>query len=199
MQSIQLKQNVIVAVDVGSQVSGIVVITDGVINRSSVTDNAVLFDLIKEYHGTGWRLRVVIEDIVPYGQHISLGLISTIKFLGELLYRLKTARISFRMITRIEVKLWVYRTFPDIAIPFIEERIRFKDLRNGKTGELRKPSHVFVNDSCVINALRFLWDIPAERGKSNRFGLSTHSWQALAVYSCYRDRELGNKRSVPFV
>jgi hypothetical protein len=66
------------------------------------------------------------------------------------------------------------------------ERLKRKRYRNKKTGELYKPTMHYVDDRIVIYAMKEWWGIKTPKpGKSNEFGLKSHSWQALALGTMY--------------
>lgn len=185
----------VIGVDPGSDVSGICVLEDTTILHASNTPNSEVFDLIKELCG-GHMATIVIEDIAPYAMRLKPQVITTCKFIGELSYRLRAAGLTdIAFIARNQVKKWVFDAFPAICMPRIEEKIaRLHKWRLGKgmkgfetkSGAIRSPSFVFVDDRIVIAALKETLKIPTPKpGKANLFGLKSHSWQALAAATAY--------------
>jgi hypothetical protein len=119
--------------------------------------------------------------------------IDTCKFIGELVYRLRSEfkKAEYVLVTRNQVKKWVFDSFPEISCDRINKRIEYLDgYRTGrgekgirkKDGTLRLPSFHWIDDRVCIAAMKKFWDIPTPKpGKKNVYGLSTHSWQALAL------------------
>ena len=145
---------------------------------------------------------VVIEDVRAYGTRLSPQLLLTAKFIGQLEWRLKSSAIAFELIPRFEVKLWVFRAFPELVLPRIvkkmtvEDRRREKDgskrLRN-KAGELYKGGFVWVDDRIIQAAMADYWGIKKPKpGKPTQFGLKTHIWQALALISWFINRPIAS-------
>lgn len=166
----------------GSERSGVIVLIDGQISHAENADNAKVYDLISSYKEVGTKLRVAVEDVRPYyGQRLTMQLIDTCKFIGEMRYRLATGRISAKYIPRSAVKRFIY----DNYLPSIQNHLLKKLAERGalnQSGDLRKISYQWVDDKMVIEAMRTEWDIPyAGVGKRNRFGISAHSWQALGL------------------
>jgi len=185
MVKVAHKQSIVVAVDAGNVVSGLVVLKNGQIHHAENADNVKVFDFIKSLTGVDNKVRVIVEDIMPYLSKLSPQTIETCKYMGELRYRLKTARISHYFVPRSTIKKWVFDTYPEIAIPLVDARIAKKG-RTTKSGELWKASNIYVNDSIVTACMRAEWDIPAKVFKANRFKISQHAWQALALATFYR-------------
>jgi hypothetical protein len=184
----------VIGIDPGSDVSGICMLKDTILHASN-TPNSEVFETVKELCG-GQPAAIVIEDIAPYNMRLKPQVIATCKFIGELSYRFRAAGLTdLHFVTRNEVKKWVFDTYPDICIPRIEEKIarlhkwRLNKGMKGfetKSGDLRSPTFVFVDDRIVIAAIKQHLDIPTPKpGKSNQYGLKAHSWQALAV-ACFQ-------------
>ena len=112
--------------------------------------------------------------------------ISTAKFIGECLYRLRNeSGANVELIERSAVKKWCFDTFPFVCNPLIEKKISKKGYRN-KNGEFKKPHFFFIDDKCVTECMKHLYNIPIPPpGKGYRFGLQTHSWQALGAASAF--------------
>lgn len=112
-------------------------------------------------------------------------------------YRLRNeAGANVELISRNEVKKWVFDTFPEVSLPLVNKRMDKKIFMACavKTQEVvfvdnngrpkKKASFVYINDKCVTEAMKFLYKIPEPKaGKGYQFGLKDHSWQALAVAS----------------
>jgi hypothetical protein len=163
-----------------------------------VIDNGFVVDKITEYYVKS-KCLVVIEDILPYGRKVSKNVLDTVKFIGELCYRLKVeVGVEYRLITRTEVRKWIFGRFNDLCCDKIGHKIKYLDdygdRRNkelgtekyrryrNKDGELRKSSFHYVDDRIVQLAMVDYWGM--EKGKPfqrNKYGLNTHSWQALAL------------------
>jgi hypothetical protein len=135
----------------------------------------------------------------PYSGRFSQQVIDTCKFIGEAVYRAKNEFGSNPvLITRNEVKKWVFDTFPAICNERIAKRIEYMDgYKTGKgergyrkkDGELKKPTFHWVDDRVCIAAMKEYWKIPTPKpGKKNIYELSAHSWQALALGTCYIQR-----------
>lgn len=141
---------------------------------------------------------IALEDIRPYSLPLTPDVLATAKFIGEAHYRLRMAcGERCVLVTRSEVKKWVFDTFPAICLPRIAERIDKKlfdacevltrqEIRVNETGRPgRKPSHNYVNDQIVIAAMREYYKVPRKKkGEPAPFGLDGHSWQALGLASC---------------
>lgn len=125
---------------------------------------------------------VLIEDLQPFLGRFSQNVIDTAKQIGELKYRLKKKRIDCLLIKRSEIKKFVFDYFPDIVLPKIEKKISRKGLIL-KDGSPRKPHFVWVSDPIIEVAMRTYWKVE-KPWKRNKYGLLTHSWQALALITC---------------
>jgi hypothetical protein len=183
----EAKQSIVVAIDAGDVASGIVVFRNNQIVSANNTNNEEIFDLIKQYNNKSYRLRVVIEDVAAYSMQISPQIIKVCKWIGEMEYRLKTARIAFKMIYRSQVKTWVFNNYPDVAIPMIEDKIAKKGSVR-MDGSSVKPSHVYVDDRIIKKAMEVEWSVEYQRvgRKINAtYGLREHSWQALGLGTMY--------------
>lgn len=187
--------NFVVAVDPGDTTSGIALLSEVQVLTGSVVSNESLFDVIKEYVSV-YSATVVIEDMKPYSVRLSPQVIETTKFIGVLSYRLKNELSIFPVLEgRHAVKEWIYNQHPRVCIPRIMKKIELlheKRVKQGKRGlqnqdgEMRAPSFVFVDDRIVIAAMKEHWGIPTPKvGKSNIYGLKSHSWQALAIGTYY--------------
>ena len=176
-----IDKQVLVCVDAGNEKSGYVVFTDNTIGASGVYENEKLIERIfwlQEQEPA--RLDVVIEDLAAYTQRLTPEVIDTAKFIGELSYRLKMAHIEYRLIPRSAIKEWVFKAYPDVAVPLINKKIEKKGKKN-KDGSWPKPSFVYVDNTIVVAAMRKQFNLPPTAGKRNRLGITSHAWQALAL------------------
>lgn len=128
---------------------------------------------------------VVIEDIRPFSLRLTPQLISTCKLIGELCYRLKNETgANVELVTRNQVKKWVFDSFPEVCVPIIKRKIEKKGYKNESSGEYRSPSFVFVDDRIVTESMKYKYKIPLPKpGSGYMYGLKDHSWQALALAS----------------
>lgn len=177
----------VVAIDPGPVVSGMVVLRYGqIVKAANLENDGILFNIMLELD-TKIPLLVLIEDVGAYGTRLSGDLVQTCKWLGKLEYWLKSRNIAYTLIFRSTVKKWVYDSYPEISIPRVEQAIIARDHRR-KDGAYCKPSAKYVNDSIVEAAMRHAWAIEKPKpGKSNRYGITEHSYQALALACCYLD------------
>jgi hypothetical protein len=192
------KKNIrIIAIDPGNTISGVVVLSNGEIEQAQNANNVGLFDQIVNWC-TGDYV-VIIEDLKPYSVPLRQQTIDTAKFIGVLQWRLEQAGIKPQMASRSEVKTWAFNRFPGVCVAEVEKKIAKKasfpacDVKSreeimvkkdGKTWKAIKPSHVYVDDRILITCMKVMWAIENPKpGKSNRYGVSRHSWQALALGS----------------
>jgi hypothetical protein len=100
----------------------------------------------------------------------------------------------------------VFDRFPEIVHPLVGQKILKKAFKLKTEGldasmlfkadgvTLRDPTSVWVDDSIVIAAMRQCWDIPAAGPfESNRYGISSHMWQSLALASYFVAKSNGWK------
>ena len=176
----------IIGVDPGSSGCGMVVLDNGYIKAAFNVSNELFYTKVTNYllHP---NCVVVIEDIRPYSVRLTMQVIDTAKFIGEVVYRLKCeAGANVVLVTRSQVKKWCFDTFPQVCLPIIEKKIDKKGYITESTGDKRKPSFVFVDDIVVTQCMKELYKIPLPKsGKGYMYGLIKHSWQALAVSSFY--------------
>ena len=188
----------IFSIDVGSEVSGVAVITTNSIEYAGIVENSLIIDKVREFLDNGAFI-VLIEDIRPFKTGLAMQTIETAKLIGELKYRLRIElQADYLLIPRFDVKKWVFNWFHIQASELISKKIEYLDLqgerlgrkryRNKKTGEFYKPTLHYVDDRIVIAAMKEYWGIKTPKpGKSNEFGLKSHSWQALALATMYID------------
>jgi hypothetical protein len=191
------QKSVIVGIDVGNVVSGVVAIVDGKISFVQIMDNKFVFETITGYNGKYASVGVVIEDIKPYAGTLSQQAIDTCKFIGQLNWRLDEVGIIHHMITRSKVRKFVYDSCFELIIPLVCRKIEKRNAKNND-GKNRKPSFVYVDDSMVKKAMRLLWKIPdAPPGKGYIHGLQDHTWQALGLISCFMNEAEAFSPSTP--
>jgi hypothetical protein len=105
------------------------------------------------------------------------------------------------MVTRFEVKKWIFDSFPDVAGPLVKRKIAKKcyeacDIEsrgivmvNDNGGPMRKGSFVYVDDKVVMESMKYLYKIPTPvPGSGYQFGLKDHSWQALGMVSYWLNK-----------
>ena len=116
-----------------------------------------------------------------------------------MIYRLPNElQIPFTLITRSEVKQWVFNTFNVVCIDRINKKILAKHeylIKKGKKGyknvdgTMRKASHNFIDDRIVSTCMKLMWGIDATPGKRSKSGMKSHALQALACGSVYLDNK----------
>lgn len=183
-----MTKEIILAIDPGSENSGMAILEDGNIQRADNVTNEFLFTLIDEYtilNQDANNLTVVYEDIRPYEGRMNMRTINTIKMIGRLEYVLKQRRLMFKGISRNEVKAFAFNKYCAELIPEID-KIILRKKKITKQGVPYKASFHYINDRLVEKAMKLHWNIPTPKpGRKSLYGLSTHSWAALAVVSCY--------------
>ena len=187
-----------IGIDPGSLVSGICVLREGGVIIGSIVDNSLVVSLVEQEMKVA-RVTVVIEDIInPYTIRLRPEVITTCKFIGLLQYRLSLIEgLIVVNVERHSVRRWLYGRLPGVVIPLVEKRIAYLDesgKRNDRKryvtrdGSLRSPTFVFVDDRIVIAAMKYIFQIPTPKpGKSNLYGLKSHSWQALALLAYFKN------------
>jgi hypothetical protein len=179
------RNKVVIGIDTGNLVSGVVALIEGQIQLVKTMENKEVFSVISGYMVKYRTVRVIVEDIKPYAGNLSQQAIDTCKFIGQLTWRLDEIRAEYIMLNRSNVRKWVYDTFFQLVIPLVSKRIEQRNAKNND-GKNRKPSFVYVNDGIVLKAMKELWKIETPPpGKGYIHGLQTHTWQALALASCF--------------
>ena len=177
--------NRIIGLDPGSEESGMVVIDGSSIIAAFNLSNEQFYCKVTNYllHP---NTTIVIEDLAAYSLRLTPQVISAAKFIGECLYRLKIeAGANVVLIQRSKVKKWCFDTFPFVCNPIIEKKIEKKNQRD-KDGNFKKPHFFYIDDKSVTECMKYLYKISLPLpGKGYDYGLQTHSWQALAVASCF--------------
>lgn len=180
-----LNSKFVVGVDVGNVVSGVVGLLEGQIQLVRIMDNKEVFDVIMGCIGRYDSVSVVIEDIKPYAGNLSQQAIDTCKFIGQLTWRLDEFSVLYRMMSRSEVRKWVYDQHWELVIPMVNRKIEKRNAKNND-GKNRKPSFVYVDDGMVLKAMKGQWNIETPPpGKGYKHGLKSHTWQALALATCF--------------
>ena len=177
----------IIGIDVGSNKSGLAIIKNGEIEKGMVLPNGSVIELLKEIDVS--VCQIIVEDLRAYSVRLSQDLITTAKFIGKLEHILSEMNANYVLVERVKIKKMVYDKYPS-AVVEVEKMIRQRE-RLTKTGEYRKPSMIYVCDRVVANAMRYFWELPKGQGKRNKFGLASHSWQALALctYMLFDDKD----------
>ncbi len=174
----------IVSVDPGSKCSGLVVIRSYQIHRSfDKIDNEQVYNVIKDEVSRLDETMILVEDIKPYSLKLRQDVIDTCKFIGVICWQMEALRFPYTLISRWQIKKWVYDTFPE-AVRRVDQYIVNKKIVNKTTGEPRSSSFVFVDDRIVIAVMKEMWGIETPKpGKTNRYGITGDAWQALALAS----------------
>jgi hypothetical protein len=180
----------IIGLDAGSQTTGIILLAENQIRHGWNIPNSEVVEFVYQQSLECESLTVIIEDVRPYSMRITDGIIQTIKFIGQLEWRLKTMDQPFELIPRWHVKQWVFLQFKGLCIPEIEKKITMASKRAEKLGKKPRkaiPTFVYVDDRIVANAMRKWWNIknPSRVGERAAYGLKDHSWQALGLVSYY--------------
>jgi len=180
------------AIDPGNSICGICLLGGNTIRAWEVPPERA-FDLIMEESG-GSPGQVAIEDMTGYSVPLSKDVIETCKLIGVLAYRFGQVA-AVHLVTRGMVKKAIFEAVPAVCIPRIEAKIAAKHRRSiakgekgmlNKDGNMRSPSFHYVDDRIVIAAVKEVLNIPTPKpGKRNIYGLTGHSWQALAV-ACFQ-------------
>lgn len=192
----------IIGIDPGNLICGVAILEDGILSAFNL-ENSLLWHKLTSFL-IHQDCIVVVEDIRPYSLKLSPQVVATCKFIGELVYRLRNeAGATVELISRYEVKKWVFDQFPEVSMPLIEKKIDKKvflacDIKskelitvdtNGKGR--RKASFIFVDDRIVTEAMKSLYKIPLPPpGQGYQYGLKEHSWQALACASYFKNVRL---------
>lgn len=189
----------IFSIDVGSEVSGVTLISlEKGIEYADILVNDQIIPKVRNIM-LNRKIIVLIEDIRPFRMGMAMQTIETAKFIGELKYRLKNElRLDFYLYPRFDVKRFVFDRFRELCLERIGKKIAYLDdigersgrkrYRRKSDGELYKATLHYVDDRIVIAAMKEYWNIKTPKpGKSNEFGLKSHSWQALALGTFYLD------------
>lgn len=200
MQNQLIQFQNIISIDPGDLISGFCVIEKGKISFAANLDNQLIVPKIRELLQMD-QYTVLIEDVRAYGTRLSPQLLLTAKYIGQLEWRLNELKVPFELIPRFEVKKWVYDTFPILVIPRIAAKMATEDRRREKeglkrlrtaAGDLYKGNFVWVDDRIIQAAMAYHWEIKKPKpGQTTQFGLSKHSWQALALATLYMEKIKG--------
>lgn len=179
-----MKRRIVVGLDCGNQTTGIAIVVNDSIECGLNVPNSNVYDIVVALLDDG-DVTVVIEDVRPYGVRLSQDLIDTCKFIGELQYRLRGAEIPYVLIARATVRAWVFKAHYEAVEPYIVKNIERRE-RIMPAEKKRSISFLYVDDRAVIAAMKQHWGIPTPKpGKSNKYGLKSHAWQALSVATHY--------------
>lgn len=184
----------LVGVDPGDSQSGVAILRDGHLICAFNVDNQYLINKLTTFFEHA-KCHVVIEDVKGAYRGLSVHLAETLKFIGELRYRLRIeSGVTVQEIPRTEIRKWLFDTYPEACKPLVAAKMRKKlasacDLKTREEilvdagGRRRnKESHVYVDDRIVQGVMKAVWKLEKEPGrKSWPYGLSSHGWQALAV------------------
>jgi len=186
----------IVGIDPGSSICGIAIIDDGKITGAFNCQIPALWSKISGFliHP---NILVAVEDIKPYSMRLTPAVIDTCKLIGEIVYRLKNeAGVEIRMVTRSEVKKWVFDSFTELCVERIKRKMDKKmfpacsletkqEVYVDAFGRSkRKENFTQIDDNIVTNAMRVLYNIePSKRGQKSKNSIKSHAWQALAIAS----------------
>jgi hypothetical protein len=153
----------------------------------------LLIDFIISLKDPGSSLLIIIEDMRPYNMRVTDNVINTIKFIGQLEWRLRELHIDFVLFPRWEIKSWVYSSNTEMCNVEIKKKIEYAASRKekivGRPIDRRKPSFVYVDDRIVEKAIKLWWKIEKPKvGQPCPFGLQTHAWQGLSLATFYIER-----------
>lgn len=205
-------EKIILGIDVGNTKSGVCSILDCRINKAAVISNGGVIDLLRDYKSS-YDVYVVIEDIVSYEGKVNADVIATIKWIGELCYRLRAELgISYTLLERWKVKQWCFDNYKDVCLPEIQKNIvrldnyaiKYNEDNKDKKGFIKRKRYIkkdgsyysgsfaYVDDRIVIKAMKAHWAIETPKAfQSNPYGLSSHSWQSLGLVTCYIESNMG--------
>ena len=187
-------KRILVGVDPGETHSGVAIVENGAIQKGINISNFLLIDFISSLKNSCDSFLVIIEDMRPYNMRISDNVINTIKFIGQIEWRLSSMGIEFRLFPRWEIKQWVFERYPEMAKEEVVKKIEYlaatMERKNGGIPvPRRRPSFVYINDRIVEKAIKMWWSIKKPKvGQSTPFGLKTHSWQGLAMITFYIEK-----------
>jgi hypothetical protein len=184
-------KSILVGIDAGSKTTGVVSVLNGSLAKGWNTEDVVHEVAVGYISGfikfgiSPDKILVVYEDIRPYTNKFSLDTIQTLKLIGAMEYRLFAMNVECVGIPRSTIKYWVFERYKEMATERINKEIIRLDKKNDD-GQYKKASFHYVNDRIVAEAMRLHYKVPpAKVGKSNMYGLSKHSWQALAALTAY--------------
>lgn len=187
-------------IDPGSVICGITVLKDGQIDCALNVERGRFWDKITTIM-LNRNVICVVEDVRAYSDRLKPGVMDTLKMIGEIIYGLKIhVSCDCRLVTRSEVRKWVFDRFPAICIPEIQVKIDKKsfdacDLATKQeirvTTDGRKPKtpyFVYVDDAIVKKCMTNYYKIPKPGpGEGYKFGLKDHSFQSLALCAFFEE------------
>ena len=201
-----------IGIDVGSDKSGIAVILDCRIHKACVSNNGSVIGLIREYTKE-YDVFVVIEDIVSYDGKVNKDILATVRWIGELTYRLRAElNVKYDIMERWKVKQWCFDNYKAVCLPEIEKNIvrldnyaiHYNEANKDNKGFVKRKRYIkkdgsyysgsfaYVDDRIVIKVMKAHWCIETPKAfKSNPYGLSSHSWQSLGLVTCYIESNMG--------
>jgi hypothetical protein len=182
-------ETTLIGIDSGSTSSGIIVVTENGIREGYNILNTDVFSFIHNEYSKCINLKIIIEDVKPYNMRITNGIIDTIKFIGQIEWRVRQlVGVRVELIPRWQIKQWVFVQFKTMVLPEIEKKIDRWASKEENEGRNRKTAQfVWVDDRMIANAMRKHWNIPKKEkiGAVTPFNLKDHSWQALALVSYF--------------
>ena len=185
-------KELLIGLDPGETYSGVCVVSEFGIVKAINISNDLLIDFISEYFSYGDKLLVIIEDMRPYNMRINDNVINTIKFIGQIEWRLSDLHVAYALHPRWEIKQWVFNNYPAMCGEEVTKKIDYAARREASkkgvedSGKRRSPSFVYVDDRIVEKAVKLWWGITKPKvGQKSPYGLSTHSWQGLAMATFY--------------
>ena len=178
--------NALIGIDPGEKQSGIVLLIDGQIIEGMTIDNQELVGYVSEQHKANeGHILVVIEDMRPYNARITDNIIKTIKFIGQIEWRIKEFGVPIYLVPRWRVKQWAYNSFRELSMPRVISKVGYAEKLREKEGKAKRklsPSFAYIDDWVIVRIMKYFWKIPnANVHNKNKYGLKDHSWQALAV------------------
>ncbi len=196
-------EKIVVGIDPGSAICGVCVLEENQIIGAFNLKYSTLWGKISHFL-INPKCVVVIEDIKPYSVQLNPHVIDTCKIIGEMVYRLrKEAGLEPVLVSRGEVKKWVFDSFPEICLGGVDKKnlkkrflscnVMTKETEyvfsDGRPFKLKKASYVSVDDRIVEKSMQFHYGFKLpEPGNGYPFGLKEHSWQALALASFFTHR-----------
>lgn len=185
----------IIGLDLGYEVHGFAVITDGCIEYACNCDSDRLWSLLTGYILKGTKA-IVIEDLAAYTGRLTPQLIDTAKFIGMAVYKIQSGFSGeVVLMKRSSVKKWVFDTYHDVVYPICQAKSdKAAEKRAAENGDssvtYKTASFIYVDDAIVQRAMMLHYGIdkpPA--GKGYAYGLKEHSWQALAVATTWYNKK----------
>jgi hypothetical protein len=188
-------KQILIGVDPGDTHTGLTLVGEFGILHSEHISNFLLIDFIYRLKEENNSVLVIIEDMRPYNMRINDNVINTIKYIGQIEWRLQELKIKYLLVPRWQIKNWVHWKYRDMCAVEINKKIEYAAVRKAKIlgieddGKRRKESYVYVDDRIVERGMRLWWDIKKPKvGQKVAFGLKTHGWSALAMVTFYIEK-----------